>query len=389
MKIFKFIFLIFLFFIFPACEDLSFTDEDFFSPETNPVQEVVTPKPENNENPNLANNSEQISEEEKTIVSEDLELSENLVIQNRKVVLNMVTIQTLQYDLTILAEEFVSNHSFIRNFPEGQTANDKIDGRNGGHVLIKAKTAKGSLGLILSGENGGYVPKRPISRRERNKLAGRNGKNGYDAVYDTWCRDFYIPLGLGILPGKIVLDRDCWQECRVNPTRGGNGEDGRQGYPGYIGKKGGNSGSFYLQAFNLSDFHLTDVQKTVGLGSRGGKGSASGYGGERGKNGRDREGLCSANLPRPKRGRKGYKGKRGKDGENGIEAKVCLENLKNESQEVQANTQTASLEANNNQSENQKVETKCNETDSGIMCREVLVEDNPDETLKKEGVVCY
>ena len=66
---------------------------------------------------------------------------------------------------------------------------------------------------------------------------------------------------MGVL-GKIVLDRDCWQECRVNPTRGGNGEDGRQGYPGYDGKRGGNSGSFYLQAFNLSDFHLTNVKKT-------------------------------------------------------------------------------------------------------------------------------
>ncbi|MDE0518543.1 MAG: hypothetical protein OXH36_03175 [Bdellovibrionales bacterium] len=85
----------------------------------------------------------------------------------------MVTIQTLQHDLTILAEEFVSNHSFIRNFPEGQTANKKENGRNGGHVLIKAKIAKGSLGLILSGENGGYVSKRPISR----KSDGINGQN--------------------------------------------------------------------------------------------------------------------------------------------------------------------------------------------------------------------
>ena len=386
MKIFKFIFLIFTFFIFPACEDLSFTDEDFFSPETNPIQEPATPKTENDEAPNVAENSEQISEEETTIVSEDLELSENLVIQNRKVVLDMVTIQTLQYDLTILAEEFVSNHSFIRSFPEGQTAKDKIDGRNGGHVLIKAKTAKGSLGLTLSGENGGYVHKRPISRRERNKLAGRNGENGYDAVYDTWCRDFYIPLGLGLLPGKVVLDRDCWQECRVNPTRGGNGEGGRQGYPGYDGKKGGNSGSFYLQAFNLSDFHLTDVKKTIGLGSRGGKGSAGGYGGERGKNGRDREGLCSSNLPRPKRGSKGDRGRRGKTGENGIEGKVCLENLNNQ---AQANIQTVSLEANNNQPKTEETEIKCNEAGSGVMCREVLVENKPDETLKKEGVVCY
>ena len=293
----------------------------FFSPEANPVQEIPVPKVEDKETPNVAENSEQISEEETTILSEDLELSEDILIQNRRVVLDMVTIQTLQHNLTIIAEEFVSNHSFIRSFPEGQTANDKIDGRNGGHVLVKAKTAKGSLGLTLSGENGGYVHKRPISRNERDKLAGRNGGNGYDAVYDTWCRDFYIPLGLGLLPGKIVLDKDCWQECRVNPTRGGNGEDGRQGYPGYDGKRGGDSGSFYLQAFNLSDFHLTDVQKTIGLGSRGGKGSAGGYGGERGKNGRDREGLCSSNLPRPKRGSKGNRGRRGKIGENGKDKK--------------------------------------------------------------------
>ena len=55
----------------------------------------------------------------------------------------MVTIQTLQHDLTIIAEEFISNHSFIQSFPEGQTANKKEIGRSGGHVLIKAKTAKG------------------------------------------------------------------------------------------------------------------------------------------------------------------------------------------------------------------------------------------------------
>ena len=194
-------------------------------------------------------------------------------------------------------------------------------------------------------------------------------------------------MGLGIIPANIVIDRDCWQECRVNPTRGGNGEDGRQGYPGYIGKRGGDSGSFYLKAFNLSDFHLTDVKKTIGLGSRGGKGSAGGYGGARGKNGRDVEKLCSTNYPRPKRGRKGNRGRRGKDGANGIEGKVCLEHLSNN--QAQANRDTASLKANTNQPKTEKTEIKCNEADSGVMCREILVEDSPDETLKKEGVVCY
>ena len=192
-------------------------------------------------------------------------------------------------------------------------------------------------------------------------------------------------MGLGVFGGKIVLYRDCWQECRVNPTRGGNGENGRQGYPGYDGKKGGDSGSFYLQAFNLSNFHLIDVKKTIGLGSRGGKGSAGGYGGERGKNGRDREGLCSSNLSRPKRGRKGNRGRRGKIGENGKIRKVCLENFN----QAQTNIETVFLETNTNQAKTEKIKIKCNERESGIACREVLVESNPDETLKKEGVVCY
>ena len=66
MKFFKFIFLIFTFFIFLAREDLSFSDADIFSPEGQPVQEIPTPKAENEETPNVAENSERISEEETT-----------------------------------------------------------------------------------------------------------------------------------------------------------------------------------------------------------------------------------------------------------------------------------------------------------------------------------
>ena len=379
MNFLKLSVLFFIFLILSACEDLPFTDEDTLLTEVDK---------------GIATTEIQPIEEEETleeifIIPKDLTLSRNRLIQSKTVILDMVTIQTLQYDLTIIADEFISHHSVVRNFPDGETALEKEIGRSGGHILIKAKKAKGSLQLIFNGENAGFVPKKSISRRERGKISGRNGGNGYDAIYDTWCRDIYIPLGLGLLPGKIVIDKDCWQECRVNPTRGGNGEDGRQGYPGYDGKRGGDSGSFYLQAFNLSDFHLTDVKKTIGLGSRGGKGSAGGYGGERGKNGRDREGLCSSNLPRPKRGSKGNRGRRGKDGTNGKIRKVCLENLKNENQQAQENIQTASLETNNNQAKTEKIEIKCDESGSGVMCREVLVENNSDETLKKEGVVCY
>ena len=95
MKFFKFIFLLFVLFIFSVCEDLSFNDADIFSPEEQPVQETLIPKAGNKETSSVAENSEQISEEETTTLSEDLELSENLVIQNRRVVLSMVTIQTV------------------------------------------------------------------------------------------------------------------------------------------------------------------------------------------------------------------------------------------------------------------------------------------------------
>ena len=406
----KFLQIIFLFsacFIFFACEDLSFTDKDIFSSRTRKekAQDKTTiPKAEKKEedkkNLNIMKNEDQILEEETTVLSEDLELSENTVIQNRKVILDMLSIQTLQYDLTIIAEEFVSNHSFIRNFPEEQTANEKEDGRKGGQVLIKAKTAKGNLGLILNGEHGGPTPKRSISRMERADLSGRDGENGYDAVYDTRCRDFYIPLGLGLIPIKIFLDRNCWEECRVKPTKGENGEDGRPGYPGHTGKKGGDSGSFYLQAFNLSDFYLTEVKKMPGFGSRGGKGSAGGYGGERGKNGRDKKNLCSSRLPQTYKGKKGERGKRGKDGENGKEGAICLESLKKETSKTQENSQIqkskekekTSLATNNNQPKPERIDIRCKENKSGIICPKILIQSESENTLeeiKEENVICY
>ena len=152
----KRIFLFFIVFVFSACEDLSFTNADFFSPETKAVKEKEILNTESQtENKNLSDtalkDSEQISEEEITFLSEDLELLKDTIIQNKKVVLDMMTIQTNEYDLTIIADEFLSNHSIIKNFPEEQTAKEKEDGRSGGHVLIKANTAKGSLGLTLGG----------------------------------------------------------------------------------------------------------------------------------------------------------------------------------------------------------------------------------------------
>ena len=258
-----------------------------------------------------------ISAEETTVISEDLELTKDSVIQNRRVVLNMVRIKTFEHDLTIRADEFVSNHSIIQNFQGQKKAKKAKNGKSGGNILIEAEIAQGELQLILNGENGGRVSRRSVSR---SKLKGQRGKNGQDAIYKKYCRSVYF-LGLW------TVDKRCRYRCVAAPTRGQNGEDGQQGLPGFDRKDGGNAGSFHLKAFQMSDFHLTSIQNNPGEGSKGGQGSSGGYGGQRGRNGRDNKKLCSYSLPRTKTGEAGKKGPRGKNGKNGEKGTICLEKL--------------------------------------------------------------
>ena len=262
--------------------------------------------------------SEPISEEETTIISEDLKLTKDSIIQDRKVVLNRVTIKTFEHDLTIRAEEFISNHSIIQNFWERKEAKKRENAKNGGNILIEAEVAQGELQLILNGEHGRRVSRKSVSRK---KLKGQRGKNGQDAVYRKYCRDIRF-LGL------LTVDRRCRYRCVAPPTGGQDGEDGQKGLPGFDGKDGGNAGSFHLKAFQMSDFRLTDVQNTPGKGSKGGKGSSGGYGGQRGRNGRDYKDLCSySSFSRTKTGKSGKRGPRGKNGKRGEKGTVCLEKL--------------------------------------------------------------
>ena len=247
--------------------------------------------------------------------------------------------------------------------------------KSGGSILIEAKAASGNLKLILNGENGGRVPaRRSISTKEKLNLKGSAGGNGRDAIYREFCStETFI----------ILQNRHCRYECILPPTKGGNGENGYQGFPGWNGRSGGNSGSFYLKAINLSDFHLTDIEKIPGLASPGGKGSAGGSGGKRGKNGWDEKGLCDVKLSKPERGEKGKSGIRGRDGKNGREGKVCLQVI---------NEQTNITKDNNQRKpELKKIQTEiiCDESEEAIMCREVLKEPEILDESKPEGLICY
>ena len=416
MKILHLILLVFNLVLLSACDDWSFTDEDiqeieikkekakksFSLQEVNPAErdknkQVVFHKTEETVNADSKSESKAkekskpLSEDEITRITKNIELVKDAVIQNKKVVLDMMIIQTNEHDLTIRADEFVSNHSVILNFTEGQTAKEKEDGKSGGNILIKAKTAKGNLKLILNGENGGFVSKRrSLNKDELSKLKGFDGENGSSAVYKQFCRTETF---------LILKNKKCWDECVVPPTRGQEGGDGHQGYPGFDGKHGGNSGSFHLKAFHLSDFYLTDIEKIVGLGSQGGKGSSGGLGGKAGRNGRDDKALCRIKLSRAKKGRRGKRGPKGIEGKNGGEGTVCLESLaQNQKLEVQNQREPEFEIQQNNKAiqrtpEQIQTEIICNEGTAGIICSEVIVQNWESEILEesepKGKVICY
>ncbi|MDE0119828.1 MAG: hypothetical protein OXM55_07460 [Bdellovibrionales bacterium] len=352
MKILKLFLSLFAFVVLSACEDLSFSDEDSQLPKAKGESRIGTGSlaPANQQTVDETiivettdNTPEEkvIPEEEITTIAEDFELTEDTVIKNTKVVLEMATIKTNEHDLVIVADEFFSNHSVIQNFPLEQKAAEQTSGRNGGNILVEAKTASGTLQVALSGESAGVVPaKRSISREERRKLSGRSGRDGRDAIYREICTEVplsrfmeFSMMGIGGFP---VMRRvmgaveECKEVCAVPPTRGQASSSGRQGLPGSNGLNGGDSGSFHLKALHLSDFQLTKIQNTPGLGSKGGKGSAGGYPGEPGRNGRDSEELCGSRYDFPRlarRGEKGNRGPKGADGKNGEKGEVCLESL--------------------------------------------------------------
>ena len=346
-------------------------------PKSNPDIPVITENKET-ETQELPPEEPPFTAEEITLISEDLELTEDTVIKNRKVVLDMVSVKTFEHDLFIIAEEFLSNHSVIHNFPENKKAEKNHHGKNGGNILIEAEKAIGELQLVLNGEKGGHVPRRAsISKSEKERLQGKNGKDGQDAVYRKVCHSITLPFRLSpignipLFPGHSV--KKCWYECASSPTEGEDGGRGRRGIPGHDGKNGGDSGSFHLKAFEFSDFHLVNIKKIPGLGSPGGKGSLGGYGGKKGKNGNDRRRLCDKKLSRTENGDKGRRGRRGNNGIDGKKGEVCLEKLISLEEMAKEREETPFL---------QEIKVVCNETAGGQSCHDILKE-------KKERVICY
>ena len=289
MKLLKIIFLIACLFIFLSCKELSFTDEDILNESSIKEQkqktntkaeswserqsslesyedmnkEVFKNKAESSKQDKAllteelkSSNEHEIIQENITVISGDLELRKHLIINSQKVTLDMAKVKTNNYNLAIITSEFLSSHSVIQNFQEGEPAKKREEGKSGGNISILTNRARGDLKLILNGENGGKVSKRKvITKEERKKLLGSNGTNGRDAIYKKFCETESF---------LFLTNRKCRFECVLKQSRGEDGGDGKQGLEGEDGKNGGDTGSFHLQAYDLSSFHLTEVKKNGG-----------------------------------------------------------------------------------------------------------------------------
>ena len=353
MNFLKIIFLVISFSIFLSCEELNWTNEDIFKEkeekkikkdfQTQSILEIYNEIAKDNLNATTKLSNDSISKPETIILSEDLELKETTIIKAKKVILEMVKIQTFEHNLIIITDEFLSNHSVIQNFKEDEKAKKKEDGRHGGNIFILANKVSGNLKLILNGENGGKVSKRRVlTVDERENLKGKAGKNGRDAIYKRFCMTETV---------LFLQNRRCRFECILKQTRGEDGGEGKQGFSGEEGKNGGDTGSFHLQAFDISTFYLDEIKKSKGLGSEGGNGSFGGFGGKAGRNGKDDKNLCGEKLALAKKGKKGKRGVAGKSGKNGVERLACLEILKNEYQvfyEIQNILESLKASSNNN-----------------------------------------
>ena len=195
MRFLKVIFVIFYVFIFLSCEELHWKDEDIKEKQKTQSQSIIE-KDANTEKEVTEKEIKETSviskdleleedtiiiskdleleedtiiiskdlelEEDTIIISKDLELKEDTTIKGEKVILDMVKIQTNEHNLTIIAKEFLSKHSIIANFLEGQKAQKREDGKSGGDIFILAYKAQGNLKLVLSGENGGRVSRREL-----------------------------------------------------------------------------------------------------------------------------------------------------------------------------------------------------------------------------------
>jgi hypothetical protein len=203
-------------------------------------------------------------------------------------------------NLLVNTDELIADHSELATFKENQKAQTSEVGRDGGHLVIKAKKATGEIAFILRGEHGGDGKNgEPHTDRASR---GPNGKDGYLITCDA-------------------DERRCKTTCSPFPENGHPGLPGKIGNFGGSGRRGGSTGILQLEIGEVSpEFHFK-IEKEIGLAGTPGVGGPGQQGGPGGLPGKFSE-YCPATV-----GPDGTTGSKGPDGlreSNGIIQNDCV-----------------------------------------------------------------
>lgn len=171
--------------------------------------------------------------------------------------------------LLIVVDELIAQSSQLITFPENQKAAVDQPGRSGGLIIIKTRSARGHLSVVMRGEQGGDGSiGAPYTDRAPRGAQGTKGK--------TTC-DFY----------PYLRDSNGYCMCAQPIGDGQPGLPGIAGRPGNSGRRGGNNGQFRLEISEVAseDWEI-DIKHEPGLAGApgpGGPGQLGGVGGHHGE----------------------------------------------------------------------------------------------------------
>lgn len=237
---------------------------------------------------------------------------------------NGVRLATLSRDTTIEVDEIIADDAIIDTSSEKSIAEFNTAGLSGGVIQIKARSARGKLTILATGQQGGEGQRGAQGGAGAMGGRGRNGKDGstQDCVTSV---NQESSNGFALASYQIAGDHHghCFTSyyCAQETGNGGQGSRGQSGGSGIPGLPGGDSAKVLVSIENPSQFEVKPVV-SVGTGGVGGLGGIGGGGGPGGD-----PGNPSAHCKKAGRGAQGPKGSEGPRGLTGLSGKsqpICL-----------------------------------------------------------------
>lgn len=214
------------------------------------------------------------------------------------------------FNIEIVTNELISDKGIIQTFPEGSKASYSTDGKNGGSIVIKAKSAAGQLKAFMRGQNGGDG----LKGESYSSRAADGAPPGPGTMECSCVRCPYRTL-MKLIEVADAQPMACF--CDTIGSDGGNGAAGAKGRQGGRAGHGGDSGSLKVEIADGSAFLIQTDSKIGFAGSPGEGGDGQPGGVALGSKTR-----CSGRV-----GSNGPGGPKGDVGDSGVDGKtgpICI-----------------------------------------------------------------